>query len=148
MARRWITRSEEETRELGRRLAEEKGSEALFLLEGELGAGKTVFARGVAEALGIDPREVQSPTFIVAREHRGGDGATRMIHVDLYRLDPEDVEAAGLDELLAYPVVRVVEWADRLPFRIAGAVALCLSRRPDGAREVSEGAREQGGRGR
>lgn len=124
--KRWVTRTEEETRELGRGLARELAPDGVLLLSGELGSGKTVLARGIGEALGIDPREVQSPTFTLIREHRGSAG--RLVHADLYRLDPSDVGALGLEELLAGPGVKVVEWAERLPFPVPGARALRLAR--------------------
>jgi tRNA threonylcarbamoyladenosine biosynthesis protein TsaE len=133
---RWTTHTEEETRALGAVLARELAPDGVLLLSGDLGAGKTVLARGVAEGLGIDPDEVQSPTFSLIREHRGNRG--RLVHVDLYRLEPEEAGALGLEELLAGPGVKVVEWAERLPFPVPGARLLCLARRPEGGREISE----------
>jgi tRNA threonylcarbamoyladenosine biosynthesis protein TsaE len=134
---RWITRTEEETRALGRQLGRELAPDGVLLLSGDLGAGKTVLARGICEALGLDPREVQSPTFTLIREHRGSGG--RLVHVDLYRLEPEQTEALGLEELLAGPGVKVVEWAERLPFAVPGARALRLARVEGGeGREIVE----------
>jgi tRNA threonylcarbamoyladenosine biosynthesis protein TsaE len=124
--KRWVTHSEAETRELGRELGRALAPDGVLLLSGELGTGKTVLARGVGEALGIEPREVQSPTFTLIREHRGSRG--RLVHVDLYRLDPGETAALGLDELLAGPGVKIVEWAERLPFAVPGARALRLGR--------------------
>jgi tRNA threonylcarbamoyladenosine biosynthesis protein TsaE len=124
--RRWLTRGEEETRALGRELARELAPDGVLLLSGELGTGKTVLARGIGEGLGIDPREVQSPTYTLIREHRGSIG--RLIHADLYRLDPEETAALGLEELLAGPGIKVVEWAERLPFAVPGALKLRLAR--------------------
>lgn len=132
---RWVTRSEAETRGLGRTLAPELAPDGVLLLSGELGSGKTVLARGIAEGLGIDPREVQSPTFTLIREHEGRAG--RLVHVDLYRLDPGQTAALGLEELLAGPGVKVVEWAERLPFEVPGARAMRLARVEDG-REIVE----------
>jgi tRNA threonylcarbamoyladenosine biosynthesis protein TsaE len=98
-----------------------------------------VLARGIGEGLGIDPREVQSPTFTLIREHRGSGGrGGRMVHVDLYRLDPEEVTALGLEELLAGPGVKVVEWAERLPFAVPGARWLRLRRLDEEVREIAE----------
>jgi tRNA threonylcarbamoyladenosine biosynthesis protein TsaE len=131
-----ITRSEAETREVGLALAGELAPDGILLLSGELGSGKTVLARAIGEALGIDPREVQSPTFTLIREHAGERG--RLVHVDLYRLDPADVGTLGLEELLAGPGVKVVEWAERLPFAAAGARALRLLRLAGEEREIIE----------
>jgi tRNA threonylcarbamoyladenosine biosynthesis protein TsaE len=135
---RWQSASVEETRALGRALADELAPDGVLLLSGDLGSGKTVLAQGIAEGLGIEPGEVQSPTFNLIREHRGSRG--RLVHVDLYRLDPDEVGTLGLDELLAGPGVKVVEWAERLPFPVPGARELRLTRRADaeGGREIVE----------
>lgn len=119
--RRWRSSSEAETQSLGARLAAELAPDGVLLLSGDLGAGKTVLAQGLGAALGIDPREIQSPTFTLIRQHEGAGGGA-LVHVDLYRLEPADVESLGLDELLAGPGVKVVEWAERLPFQLPGAV--------------------------
>ena len=164
-ARRWITRAAAETERLGAELAAELGPDGVLLLTGELGSGKTVLARGVAAALGIDPRQVLSPTFNLIREHRGAAGRPpRMVHVDLYRLEPPEAAALGLDEVLAGPGVKVVEWAERLPAASPAGpatLALRLRRLPggeDGEREIveivpeeverSSAERGQGGGGR
>ena len=138
--RRWQSSSEAETRALGAALARELAPDGVLLLSGELGSGKTVLARGVAQGLGIAPEEVQSPTFTLIREHQGSGG--RLVHVDLYRLDPEEVPALGLEEMLAGPGVKVVEWAERLPFPVPGARALRLGRLPEGGREIVENDNE------
>lgn len=111
--------------------------DGVLLLAGDLGAGKTVLTQGVAAGLGIDPREVVSPSFTLIREHEGSAGI--LVHVDLYRLEPEDVSSLALDELLAGPGIKVVEWAERLPFAVPGAVCLELRRtgRED-QRQISE----------
>lgn len=85
-----------------------------------------MLARGIGEGLGIDAREVQSPTFTIIREHEGSGG--RLVHVDLYRLSPEETAGLGLDELLAGRGVKVVEWAERLSFAVPGARWLRLRR--------------------
>jgi tRNA threonylcarbamoyladenosine biosynthesis protein TsaE len=134
---RWVTRTEAETLALGRELGRELAPDGVLLLSGDLGAGKTVLARGIGEALGLGAREVQSPTFTLIREHRGSGG--RLVHVDLYRLAPEETGALGLEELLAGPGVKVVEWAERLPFRVPGARVLRLARIAEGeGREIVE----------
>ena len=82
---------EAETRALGRALAAELAPDGVLLLTGDLAAGKTVLAQGIAEGLGIAAAEVQSPTFTLVREHRGPGG--RLVHLDLYRLDADDLPA-------------------------------------------------------
>ena len=82
-------------------------------LEGDLGAGKTVFTRGVAAGLGCDPGEVQSPTFTLVREH---SGRVVLYHLDLYRLEEpeEDLPAIGYEAFFEpEDGVAVVEWAQR-----------------------------------
>lgn len=137
------TATEEETRRLGASLAERLLPDGVLLLSGDLGAGKTVLTQGLAEALGIPRGEVQSPTFTLIREHAAADG-THLVHVDLYRLEPEEALDLGLEELLAGPGVKVVEWADRLPFPVPAALHLELTRGGEGreVREVREGRNE------
>jgi len=134
--RTWSSSTEAETERIGEALGRELRPDGVLLLEGDLGAGKTVLARGVAQALGIDPAEVQSPTFVLVREHEGADGA--LVHVDLYRLEPDEVAAAGIEELLAGPGVKVVEWAERLPFDVPRALRVRLERAGDGGRRLTE----------
>ncbi|TNF84294.1 MAG: tRNA (adenosine(37)-N6)-threonylcarbamoyltransferase complex ATPase subunit type 1 TsaE [Acidobacteria bacterium] len=135
--KRWTTDSEEQTRALGASFGDRLAPDGVLLLAGDLGAGKTVLTQGVAAGLGIDPREVVSPSFTLIREHEGSAGI--LVHVDLYRLEPEDVSSLALDELLAGPGIKVVEWAERLPFAVPGAVCLELRRtgRED-QRQISE----------
>ena len=123
---RWVSRSEDETEACGRLLGEELEPDGVLLLVGDLGTGKTVLTRGVAVALGIDPRDIQSPTFTVMREHEGTD--RRLIHIDLYRLEPEEAAALGLEETLAGAGVKVVEWAERLCFPVFGAQSIQIIR--------------------
>ncbi len=112
-----LTASEEETGAAGRDLAALLRPGDLVLLEGELGAGKTCFVRGLAEALGADPNEISSPTFSLvheyaARDSEGARGAPPLLaHVDLYRLDDaRSVRELGLDELLTRDLIVAVEW--------------------------------------
>ena len=134
MVRRWVTACEEETRRLGATLAAELRPAGLLLLYGEMGSGKTVLAVGVGEALGVERREIQSPTFTLVHEHLGHD--TEFLHIDLFRLSPEEAMEVGLEELLARHAVIVVEWAERLPFVPPGGLRLRISR--DGERRILE----------
>lgn len=99
------------TRDIGRALGRAAVPGTVLALVGELGAGKTQLAKGVAEGLDV-PSVVNSPTFILMNEHLG---RLRLYHIDAYRLDdPEEAVAAGLiDDRQADGVV-VAEWADRL----------------------------------
>jgi tRNA threonylcarbamoyladenosine biosynthesis protein TsaE len=98
-------------------------------LEGPLGAGKTVFVKGLAQGLGIDPRTVASPTFVIASEYVAA-GGMRLAHVDLYRLESAaELEGAGFLDLLGPGAVVVVEWADRFPEALPlGRLGLRLER--------------------
>jgi len=84
-------------------------------LEGPLGAGKTLFVKGVAAGLGLDPDAVGSPTFVIASEYARPDGPV-LVHLDLYRLESEaSLEAAGFLDALVPGRVVAIEWADRFP---------------------------------
>lgn len=124
--RSWTTRSVEETLALGETLAAELAPDGVLLLVGDMGSGKTVLTRGIARGLGIDPEEVQSPTFILVREHAGS--RARLAHVDLYRLEADEIAAIGLDEIFAESSVKVVEWADRFPEAPAADLMLEICR--------------------
>lgn len=107
------THSDEETVELGRRIAATLPPRAVVLLIGNLGAGKTTLAKGIVSGLGAaDPDEVSSPTFTLIHEY--GEG--RVYHVDLYRLDrTEQVATLGLDEIFYREAVVLIEWGERFP---------------------------------
>jgi tRNA threonylcarbamoyladenosine biosynthesis protein TsaE len=108
------TRSDEETREVGRQLADKLPQSGLVLLIGDLGAGKTTLTKGIAEGRrAATADEVSSPTFTLIHEY--GEPAT-VYHVDLYRLDrAEEVRRLGLDDLLNEPALLIIEWAERFP---------------------------------
>jgi tRNA threonylcarbamoyladenosine biosynthesis protein TsaE len=133
----WITADEDETRALGERLAAERAPRGRCLLFGAMASGKTVLTQGIARGLGIEPREVQSPSFTLVREHRGP--RFRMLHLDLHRLEPHQLGALGLEEVFEGDAVVVVEWAERLPLEWrAGARAFRLERLSDGRHRIAE----------
>ena len=105
------SRSEAETRDVGRALADTLAPNDIILLTGDLGAGKTAFVKGLAEGVGVDPADVSSPTFSLIQEYRGG--RLTLHHIDLYRLSPPEVDDLGLDELVSSGGVVAIEWPDR-----------------------------------
>jgi len=113
----FVSRDPEETFAAGRELGRAIGSDGVVIaLVGPLGAGKTVFVKGLAEGLGLDPRRVSSPTFVIAQQYPLSEGPEVLHHVDLYRLEVEqELEDLGFDDLLAPGAVLAVEWADRFP---------------------------------
>jgi tRNA threonylcarbamoyladenosine biosynthesis protein TsaE len=105
------TSSEEETIELGRKIAASLPKKCCVLLIGNLGAGKTTLAKGIISGLGVAAaEEVVSPTFTLIHEYRGA------FHIDLYRLDKiEQVATLGLDEIFDRDAVVLIEWGERFP---------------------------------
>ena len=109
------TRLPEETLDLGRRIGRSAQPGDVLALVGELGSGKTVLAKGIAEGLGAaTAREVTSPTFVLCREYL--DGRIPLYHFDAYRLrGAADLEAIGSVDVFGGDGLSVVEWADRAP---------------------------------
>ncbi len=118
----WRSHSEAETRRFAARLAAGLAPGAVLLLQGDLGAGKTAFVRGLAEGLGAPEDEVTSPTFTLVHEYRGG--RLPLYHVDLYRLpDGVAVEDLGVDDTAADGVL-AIEWPERLIRHLPGATTV------------------------
>ncbi len=111
IARSVVTRSESETEAFGEALAPSLSPGDVVYLAGDLGAGKTALARGIARGLGAQWREVASPTFALVHEYAGIGGGIVLRHLDLYRLRDEvrELEALGLPESVAGAPV-CVEW--------------------------------------
>ncbi len=100
-----------QTHALGVRLGAAAFPGMVVTLRGDLGAGKTVLAKGIGAGLGV-PGIVRSPTFVILQLHEGG--RLPMAHVDGYRLDgPDDLAHVGLDDALAGHGVVVIEWPER-----------------------------------
>jgi tRNA threonylcarbamoyladenosine biosynthesis protein TsaE len=112
------TRSEEETFELARTMAAGFNGTETVLLEGELGAGKTIFAKGLAAGAGIaDAARVSSPSFTLVNVYRG---KCPIYHIDLYRLErPAEIADLGWEDMLGQGIV-IVEWAEKMPFPVEG----------------------------
>ena len=112
----FICKSESDTKELGRRLARTAKAGSVISLRGSLGAGKTVFAKGFAEELGIT-EAIVSPTFTLVQEY---EGRMKMYHLDLYRLSGEDefeedeFESMGGEDFLYSDGVTLIEWSEKI----------------------------------
>ena len=130
-----LTNSEEETSAAGERLAVRLKPGDVLLLHGDLGAGKTAFVRGLARGLGAPPDDVSSPTFTIVQEYRGG--RLPMYHVDLYRLnDAREIDDLGLEEITADGVL-AIEWAEKMPRPVRGAIVVRLTHVADDVRNLT-----------
>ncbi|HKS08351.1 MAG TPA: tRNA (adenosine(37)-N6)-threonylcarbamoyltransferase complex ATPase subunit type 1 TsaE [Pyrinomonadaceae bacterium] len=110
----FISSSPEETFNYGYRMGERLEGGEILLLSGPLGAGKTIFVKGICAALGIDEEDVTSPSFTLVNPYAG---RLQLYHLDLYRLDEgaSAAHAVDLDDLLSDErAVIVIEWAERM----------------------------------
>ncbi len=111
---RYHTKSREETQRLGQALAQVLRPGDVLLLSGELGAGKSELARGIARGLGVTG-PVPSPTFTLLNIYE--EGRLPLHHFDWYRADdPEEISAAGLEEYIQGEWVSLIEWHERAPY--------------------------------
>jgi tRNA threonylcarbamoyladenosine biosynthesis protein TsaE len=107
-----VSRTPADTHALARRLGAVARAGDVLALAGELGAGKTAFAKGFGEGLGVAGTTVASPSFILMAEHRG---RLPLFHMDLYRLDgPRDAVEGGLVDERQADGVTLIEWPERL----------------------------------
>ncbi len=131
----FVTRSVQETEELGYRLGTRLKAGQVVSLRGSLGAGKTVLAKGIARSLGIT-EAIVSPTFTLVQEY---DGTLPLYHMDLYRIaDSGDFEMFGGEEMLYGKGVTMVEWSeviqDMLP---QDTIYVTVTIKPDQSRNIS-----------
>lgn len=103
------TRNERETIELAQNFESEKFPNMIICLDGELGSGKTIFTKGIANALGID-QNITSPTFTIIKEY---EGELPLYHMDVYRLDG-NTDGIGIEEYFNKGGVVVIEWAETI----------------------------------
>lgn len=104
------SRSEAETKEIGRRLGKMLERGDVVCLFGELGAGKTTMVKGIASALGIKERDITSASFSIIVEY---ETDPPFYHIDLYRITRKEVASLGLHECLGREGISVIEWAER-----------------------------------
>lgn len=118
----------EATRSLGITLGQSLPAGSIILLEGDLGAGKTTLIQGLGEGLGI-AESIVSPTFTLINEYT--EGRLPLYHLDLYRLQPQEVESLNLEsywEGFEYPIgIVAIEWAERLPYKPASFLHISLT---------------------
>lgn len=103
------TKNEFETIELAQNFESEKFPNMILCLDGELGSGKTMFTKGIANALGIE-ENITSPTFTIIKEY---DGELPLYHMDVYRLDG-NTDGIGIEEYFSKGGVVVIEWASTI----------------------------------
>jgi len=130
-----LTTGEAETTAAGERLAASLSAGDVVLLYGQLGAGKTAFVRGLAQGLGASPDEVSSPTFTLIQEY--ASKRATLFHVDLYRLEPAEVEDLGLEELVSGDGIVAIEWADHWRGRPDDAIEVTIQDRGEDRRAIA-----------
>ena len=129
------TLSESETSAAGEALGRDLRPGDVVLLYGDLGAGKTAFVRGMARGVGANPDEVSSPTFTLVQEYAGP--AVTLYHVDLYRLEPAEIDDLGLEDLVSGEGVVAIEWAERWKGRPEDATEVRIADLGDERRSIT-----------
>lgn len=125
MDKEFTSRSEDETMDFARRFGGELKAGSVVCLQGELGAGKTHFVKGMARAFGIAEQEVQSPTYTLINEYHGD---LVLYHFDCYRIEsPEEILEIGAEEYFYNDGVCVIEWPERISSILpAGAIWISI----------------------
>lgn len=132
----YTTHSESDTLSLGNQLAKMLNPGDTVLLNGDLGTGKSVLARGIARGLGV-VGAMPSPTFTLMMPYEGFGGA-KVYHFDLYRIaDIDEYYAAGLDEFIASDGVALVEWPEMAGLSVTPALDIHLERLDDETRQIA-----------
>ena len=107
----WESEREEESFQLAKKLGEKAKKGDIYCLEGELGTGKTVFAKGFAKGLEIE-EIVDSPTFTIVKEYQGRE---KLYHFDVYRIeDAEELQEIGFSEMISGDAICLIEWASQI----------------------------------
>jgi len=130
-----ISNSVADTNALGARLAEILNAGSVAAFEGDLGSGKTTMIKAIVGILGADISEVASPSFAIVHDY---GGSTPLHHIDLYRVEPDELEQLGLREILDGDDICLVEWADKFPSLIPpGTLWVHIERIDENSRKIS-----------
>ena len=125
------------THNLGVKLGRSLPLKSVLLLEGDLGTGKTTLVQGLGEGLDIS-EAIDSPTFTLINEYTSG--RIPLYHLDLYRLQPSEIEALNLEMywegIEVPPGIVAIEWAERLCYKPNNFVQICLTNQPEGGRQA------------
>lgn len=124
-----ITGNADETEKIGSEIGSHLSNRRIFFLHGDLGSGKTTFAKGFAEGLGITQR-ILSPTFIIVRMYRIPKSKRHFYHIDLYRVpNPQSQETLQLATIFDNPnAIILIEWAEFLKGQVRNATTDCFFR--------------------
>jgi len=130
-----ISKSFEQTIQIGKKIGKSLQKGDILCLEGDLGAGKTSLTKGIALSLDI-PDEITSPTYTLISEY---DGNCPLYHMDLYRIgNVEEFEMLGAEELLYGSGISVIEWSERIRESLPeDKKTVQISILPDGTRKIS-----------
>lgn len=134
-----VSKKIEDTIQAAQKLARELQGGQVVALYGQLGAGKTVFVKALAEELGIT-ENITSPTFVLMKVYSLDNGAAKnFIHVDCYRLDrAEDLSDIGLSDYMGQPEsIVVIEWADKIKNLPADAIRVEIDYKSGDQRKIS-----------
>lgn len=129
-----ISRSPEETKEIGFRLGRTLKPGDVVCLYGEFGSGKTIMVKGIAESLGINERDITSASFVIIAEY---PGRVPFYHIDLYRIEGENIGELGLREYLGGDGIAAIEWAEKAESEAPeGAIKINLKITGEKEREI------------
>ena len=125
------SRNAQETLRIGEKIGRKLHPPRVILLYGELGSGKTVLVRGLAQGLGVqDPTLVRSPSFTLVNQYAGKEGT--IYHIDFYRLEgPRDFSSLGLEEILASHSIVIIEWAEKLLLELENTLKIRIRNNAD-----------------
>ena len=137
----YVTNSPEETEAVGQAVAQHLAPGTVLAYEGDLGAGKTAFTRGLAKRLGAADR-VTSPTYTIVNEYL--TGRLPLFHFDMYRLESsEDLWDIGWEDYLERGGICAVEWSENVKDALAGAVSVRIEKLSETSRRITvEGVKE------